>query len=119
MAPLSSHKAVVETYIEGFRRSDHQQILSCLTEDVVWELPGYTTLTGKEAFDKEINNPAFVGRPTLELEQLVEEGDCVVALGHGEGTRWDGQHSKFVFSDVFTFTDDRISRLQTYLVMVS
>jgi ketosteroid isomerase-like protein len=38
---VSTHKAIVEKYIEGFRRSDHARILSCLTDDVVWQLHGY------------------------------------------------------------------------------
>jgi ketosteroid isomerase-like protein len=41
---VSTRKSIVEKYIEGFRRSDHAQILSCLTDDVVWELHGYRTL---------------------------------------------------------------------------
>jgi hypothetical protein len=32
---MSTRKAVVERYIEGFRRSDHTMVLSCLTDDVV------------------------------------------------------------------------------------
>lgn len=56
---MSTRKDIVEKYIEGFRRSDHGQILSCLTDDVVWELPGYKTLQGKDAFDAEIENDGF------------------------------------------------------------
>ncbi|HEX6362514.1 MAG TPA: hypothetical protein VFZ93_06155 [Albitalea sp.] len=33
---MSARKAVVERYVEGFRRSDHEQVLGCLTDDVVW-----------------------------------------------------------------------------------
>src|SRR5262245_14145220 len=48
---MSTRKDVVERYIEGFRRSDHTMILSCLTDDVVWEIYGHTSLQGKAAFD--------------------------------------------------------------------
>ncbi len=57
---MSVHKLVVERYFDGFRKSDHQQILGCLTDDVAWDLPGYGHLTGKEAFDQEIENEEFV-----------------------------------------------------------
>jgi uncharacterized protein len=116
---MSRQKEVVETYIEGFRRSDHALILSCLTDDVVWELFGYTTLTGKDAFDNEIENPDFVGSPELTIDRLVEEGDTVVAVGRGQVVRRDGEPLSFVFCDVFTFTGDRISRLETYQVNLS
>lgn len=74
----SRHKHVVEAYFDGFRRSDHRQILACLTDDVLWDLPGYTHLSGRDAFDQEIENDAFVGRPTLRVDRLVEESDIVV-----------------------------------------
>src|SRR5688500_9676857 len=63
----SANKATVERYMEGFRKSDHAQILSCLTEDVEWEVPGAFRLQGKVAFDKEIENPAFESQPTITI----------------------------------------------------
>lgn len=37
---MSARKTVVEQYVEGFRHSDHGQVLSCLTDDVTWEIHG-------------------------------------------------------------------------------
>jgi hypothetical protein len=45
--PVASRRAVVEAYVEGFRRSDHKVILACLTDDGEWVLHGYRTLRGK------------------------------------------------------------------------
>ena len=83
---MGSHRAVVEAYVEGFRRSDHEAILACLTDDVEWVLHGYRALQGKAAFDGEIESDAAVGSPTLHLDRLIEEGDTVVAIGSGEMT---------------------------------
>jgi uncharacterized protein len=113
---MSTRKGIVENYIEGFRRSDHAQILSCLTDDVVWALHGYTTLQGKDAFDAEIESDVFEGSPTLTIDRLIEEGDSVVATGSGSVTRKDGERLPFVFCEVFTFTGDAVSRLDTYHV---
>jgi hypothetical protein len=41
---MSDHKAVVEDYLEGFRRTDHHAILGCLTDDVLWVIHGHRTL---------------------------------------------------------------------------
>ena len=111
-----SRKAVVETYFDGFRRSDHDQILACLTDDVAWDLPGYRHLTGKAAFDREIENDEFVGSPTLTVDRLIEEGDTVVAIGNGETTRTSGDVLRFAFCDVFTFDGSEICRVESYLV---
>ena len=113
---MSSRKAVVETYFEGFRRGDHAKILDCLTDDVAWDLPGFRHLVGKDAFDGEIENETFTGRPTLALDRLVEEGDAVVAIGTGAATRTTGEVSRFAYCDVFTFTGDKVRRVESYLV---
>jgi ketosteroid isomerase-like protein len=107
---------VVEAYFDGFRRSDHEQILALLTNDVAWDLPGYKHLTGKDAFDQEIENDEFVGSPTLTVDRLIEESDAVVAVGSGETTRASGELQRFAFCDVFTFAGDKICRVESYLV---
>jgi uncharacterized protein len=111
---MSSHKSTVERYIEGFNRADNDQILSCLTEDVTWELHGYKTLNGKDAFREEIESGASQGVPVLTLDRLIEEGDSVVATGAGSLESDGGEPRKFVFAEVFTFSGDAVSRLDTY-----
>lgn len=115
---MSENKSTVERYLEGFRRSDHAQILSCLTDDVEWEMPGAFHLVGKPAFDKEIENDAFVGRPTITTIRMVEENDVVVAEGRVQAKRRDGGMLDAVFCDVFVMSNARIRRLTTYLAEV-
>ena len=80
---MSAHKDAVASYFEGFGTGDHDRILALLTDDVVWDLPGFRHLAGKEEFDSEIENPAFEGHPKLDVDRMVEEGDTVVAIGSG------------------------------------
>jgi ketosteroid isomerase-like protein len=114
----SANKRTVERYMEGFRRSDHQQVLACLTDDVEWVLPGLFHLKGKDAFDKEIANPAFVGSPDIEMVRLTEESDVVVAEGRVRAARRDGGILNAVFCDVFEMRDAKIRRLVSYLMEV-
>ena len=51
---MSPNKQTAQKYMEGFNKSDHAQILSCLTDDIEWLMPGAFHLSGKDAFDKEI-----------------------------------------------------------------
>jgi uncharacterized protein len=111
-----SRKGVVEAYFEGLRRNDHGKVLACLTDDVVWDLPGYTHLVGKDQFNREIENGDFVGSPALVVDRLVEEGDVVVAIGNGETTHTSGELHRFVYCDVFTFSGEQICRVESYLV---
>jgi ketosteroid isomerase-like protein len=104
--------------MDGFRRSDHELILSCLTDDVEWEMPGAFHLYGKDAFDKEIENPAFVGRPTITVTRTTEENDVVVAEGAVRTQQKGGGFLNAVFCDVFVMRRGKIERLITYFVQV-
>ncbi len=84
---MTENKQTVERYMDGFNKSDHEQILSCLTEDVEWEMPGAFHLIGKDAFDKEIENDAFVGSPIITITRMIEENDVVIAEGQVRGKR--------------------------------
>lgn len=112
---MTENKKTVEKYLDGFRKSDHVQILSCLTEDVEWEMPGAFHLIGKPAFDKEIENDAFVGSPTITIIRMVEENDVIIAEGQVRVERKDGGFLNAVFCDVFAMTNAKIKRLTTYL----
>jgi len=115
---MTENKKIVERYLDGFRKSDHEQILSCLTEDVEWEMPGAFHLVGKRAFDREIENDAFVGSPTIATTRMVEENDVVVVEGQVRAKRKDGGVLNAVFCDVFAMSNARIRRLTTYLAEV-
>jgi ketosteroid isomerase-like protein len=104
---MTENKRTVERYIDGFNKSDHEQILSCLTDDVEWDMPGAFHLVGKRAFDGEIENDAFVGRPRVTITRMVEENDVVVAEGQVRAERRDGGF----LCDVFAMANARIRRL--------
>jgi ketosteroid isomerase-like protein len=113
---MSHQKQIVTAYMDGFRTTDHKKILSCLTDDVVWEMPGFFYHEGKKAFDKEIENPNADGHPDISIIRLVEEGNIVVAEGIVKAKMKNGSLLDAVFCDVFHFTDGKISKLTTYLM---
>ena len=115
---MTPNKKTVERYMEGFRRSDHAMVLSCLADDVVWDMPGFFHLEGKQAFDGEIENPAFVGSPTITISRVIEEDDVVIAEGAVQAARRDGGMLDAVFCDVFEMRGGRIARLVSYLMEV-
>jgi uncharacterized protein len=113
---MSRNKQTIEKYIDGFNKSDHGQILSCLTDDVQWLMPGSFDLHGKAAFDGEIENDAFTGRPVVTITRMTEENDVVVAEGTVQAAWRSGGVLNAVFCDVFEMEGNLIKRLVTYLV---
>jgi ketosteroid isomerase-like protein len=112
---MNENKRTVDKYIDGFRKSDHAQILSCLTDDIEWEIPGAFRLSGRDAFDKEIENEAFVGSPTITITRMTEEHDVVVAEGSVRTQKKDGDFLSLRFCDVFVMQGGKIKRLTSYL----
>ena len=113
---MTTNKQTVDRYMDGFRRSDHEQILSCLTEDIEWVLPGVFHVRGKEAFDGHIEDEGFVGSPVITIARLIEENDVVVAEGSVLARRKDGAVLRLVFCDVFEMQDGKVRRLVSYLM---
>ncbi len=113
---MTENKKIVEKYMEGFNASDYSKILSCLTDDIHWEMPGLFSLSGKQAFDKEIENDAFVGRPNITVMRMIEENNIVIAEGDVQAARKDGGLLDAVFCDVFEMEQGKIKRLTSYLM---
>jgi ketosteroid isomerase-like protein len=91
---------------------------ACLTDDVEWVVPGAFHAVGKAAFDREIENDAFVGHPTIRVARMVEESDVVVAEGAVRSARKEGGTLNLVFCDVFVMRAAKIRHLTSYLMEV-
>jgi uncharacterized protein len=111
-----SNKKTVEEYMDAFAAGDNKRVLDCLTDDVVWIMPGFFHLAGKEQFNKEINNDAFEGIPAITTIRLVEEGNIVVAEGEVQCKIKNGGMLDAVFCDVFHFENGKINQLTSYLM---
>ncbi len=112
---VTENKRMIERYMAGFRATDHALILSCLTDDVEWEIPGMLHSRGKAAFDKEIENEAFVGHPDIVVTRMIEEENVVVAEGAVRTQKRDGGELRLRFCDVFVMEAGKIKCLTSYL----
>ena len=111
---MTENKKTVQQYIEGFISGDHEKILACLTDDIVWYMPGIFHLTGKEAVDNEIENDNFEGSPTIKLNRMTEENNIVVAEGSVQSRIKAGGILDALFCDVFQMKNGKIKQLTTY-----
>ena len=113
---MTDNKKTVQTYMDGFIAGNHETILSCLTGDISWYIPGMFSITGKEAFDKEINNDNFEGLPSIQITRMVEENDIVVAEGAVQCKMKNGGLLDALFCDVFHMQNGKIKHLTSYLM---
>jgi uncharacterized protein len=113
---MTPNKQTVQRYMDGFRATDREMILSCVTDDVSWSIPGMFDVQGKAQFANHIVDEGFAGKPVITVSRLVEENDVVIAEGSVKAPRADGEILDLVFCDVFEMRNGKISRLVSYLV---
>ena len=113
---MTPNKRTVEAYLDGFRKTDRAQILSCLTDDIEWVIPGAFHVRGKDDFARHIVDEGFVGHPAIILSRLTEEDDVVVAEGSVRAPKQDGSYLNLAFCDVFDMQNGKIRQLVSYLM---
>ncbi|MGE3507656.1 MAG: nuclear transport factor 2 family protein [Vicinamibacterales bacterium] len=114
---MSKNIETVHTYLDGFRKNDHAQILSCLTDDITWTVFGAFRLTGKQAYDKAIDGaPAFLDPPELQVVRMVEQGDVVMAELTGTAKRATGGEMRMSMAEVFVMRDGKIAERRAWVV---
>ena len=114
MSADTPHQRVVERYLDGFRSGNPDQILSCLTDDIVWTVFGHFRVSGKDAYRAEIGGEG--GSPTLDVVRMVEEGDTVMAELRGVAPQPDGTSLRMAMAEVFVFRGDLICERRAFLV---
>ena len=114
---MSKNIETVNAYLDGFRRNDHKQILSCLTDDIRWTVFGAFRLNGKEAYDKAIDGaPEFLDPPELEVVRMVEQGDVVMAELTGTARRAAGGEMRMSMAEVFVMRDGKIAERRAWVI---
>ena len=113
---MTPNQTTVTNYMTAFARTARAEILTCLTEDVEWVLPGFYHTRGLKEFDGHITEPEFSGKPEIKVTRMVEENDVVVAEGRVHTHKADGTPMHLVFCDVFEMRGRKIRKLTSYLM---
>jgi ketosteroid isomerase-like protein len=114
--PATPNQTTVAAYMEGFRTTDREGILACLTDDVEWVVPGAFHAKGKTAFATHIVDEGFTGHPVITVDRYLEGGDVVIAEGSVRAQRTDGVVLDLAMCDVFDMRNGKIRRLISYLM---
>jgi len=114
---MSPNIDTVNRYLDGFRKNDHAQILSCLTDDIEWTVFGAFHLKGKDAYDKAIDGaPEFIDPPELEVVRIVEQGSTVMAELTGVARRAGGGEMRMSMAEVFVMRDGKIAERRAWVI---
>jgi ketosteroid isomerase-like protein len=116
---MSENVDTVHRYLDGFRKNDHEQILSCLTDDIEWTVFGAFNLHGKQAYDKAIDGaPEFIDPPELNVVRMVEQDNVVMAELTGTAKRTAGGEMRMSMAEVFVMRGGKIAERRAWVTVL-
>jgi ketosteroid isomerase-like protein len=116
---MSENIDTVNRYLDGFRKNDHAQILSCLTDDIEWTVFGAFHLRGKQAYDKAIDGaPNFIDPPELNVVRMVEQNNVVMAELTGIARRAAGGEMRMSMAEVFVMRNAKIAERRAWVTVL-
>jgi len=96
---------------------DHEGFLSFCTEDTKWIFTGDQTLKGKQAV-REYMAKEYIVPPKFMVENLIAEGDFVVAVGKISLNNEQGKLVNYSYTDVWQFRDGKMDELRAFVIEI-
>lgn len=100
---------------EAIARLDFDGFLQYCTDDTEWTFVGERTLKGKAEVKQWMRETYHIA-PSVSVDQLIAEGDLLVALGTITVMPPGGDGKEKHYCDVWTLRDGRLSKLRAFVV---
>ena len=118
MTTESENKKLIRKLNKGFEAGDKGAILSCLADDIVWEVPPHFTARGKTEFREQIASPQAEGPPVIEIRHMVEEDGWVTLEGYVENKFVGGGIFRGRFHNAYRIRNGLVVTMTSYVVPV-
>ncbi len=116
-AATATQKQVIDLVNDAFIKNDMPLFLSYCTDDVVWNIIGDKTIHGRDAILGAMTGKAEEG-PDSVVEFTVTEGNRTAGTGRFSMANKDGEKKTYRYCDIYTFRDDKIASMDSYVVAV-
>lgn len=113
-----NNKEILQAANAAVMKGDNEGFLVFCTDTVLWTFEGEQTLSGKEAV-RQYMAETYVEPPKFEVENLIEEGEYVIAVGKIDLKDQDGILSHYSYCDVWRFEDGRMAELTAFVIKIA
>lgn len=114
-----------ENYIreinKAFEDSNIEFLLSCVTEDIKWDVIGERIIYGTEDFQYFLHKMKKAGAMKIQIKEIISKGKKSVVEGIVELKHEPGKKKTYAFCDVYIFEEnesDKINELRTYITQL-
>ena len=119
---MQENKQLVQSFFDAGNRGDFDSCFAMIADDIVWTNIGSTcfsgTYRGKDQVMSELIGPLFGQLKAgihSTVENLIAEGDIVVAQSTGAAETHDGRPYNNTYCQVIRLRDGQIVEVKEYL----
>ncbi|MCE7054282.1 nuclear transport factor 2 family protein [Algoriphagus sp. AGSA1] len=112
---MINKKKVLLKANEAVSKGDNEGFLSHCTETVAWVFEGDTTIRGKESLKKWMGEN-YTKPPQFQVKRLIEDDECVVAMGAISLKDKTGVVRVYSYCDVWQFDQGKMDMLNAFVV---
>jgi uncharacterized protein len=111
----AKNKEIVEKVNASFAEGGVEGFLSFCADDVVWTMVGNKTTKGKKAI-REWMASMDIEPPKFTVDNIIAEGDFVVAHGDMTMKHKDGKTASYAYCDLYRFRNGQILELSSFVI---
>ena len=109
------HKQILLAGNAAIAAGNNEGFLAFCSDDTEWTFVGDKVLKGKDAV-REWMAMEYVVPPQVSVENLIAEGDFLIAQGELRMTDQEGNETPYSYCDLWRFADDKIVELKAFVV---
>lgn len=110
-----SNKEILEKANQAISRGDYENFLSFCADDSSWVFAGDKTLKGISAI-RQYMQSEYLEPPVFDVENVIAEGNNVVAIGKISIKQADGGWKTFEYCDIWDFKEGKMFALKAFVI---
>jgi len=100
---------------EAVTAGNNDDFLLFCTDDVQWEFVGDRIIKGKDAV-RQYMNETYIEPPVFKVENLIEEGEYVTAIGKISLKGMNGTTTNYSYCDIWRLSNGKLSELKAFVI---
>jgi len=114
---VANTKEFIQSLIEAFDENDVERILSHLSEDIVWNIVGNDTFTGKKSIRDFFNAYPDMKMLSSTKDHFVIDGDTAVVDGEVVCEHAvTGARQDMFYCDIYQLENGKVRKMTSYCI---
>ncbi|ARI77766.1 nuclear transport factor 2 family protein [Halobacillus mangrovi] len=109
-------KQLIKEFNIAFAKNEVAFIISCVSDDIQWNMVGDQVIQGKKAFSDSLQHMEGSPISKIHIKNIITHG----RTGAADGTLFFNSGKQFHFCDIYTFTSAgkqaKIKELTSYII---